>query len=243
MKVRPRRRTLTAVLAGTYLALSPFIFGMTWDAKIAANATLVGVCIVLLTSWGVLAGGSRVARWVKVSLAGWLLVSPVALGAAESPSALSACVVGALILASTDTARVALDLTAFLRTKYLSYLGRMLRPELTPESVIRPCAPEVPETPERLAEHITESTDQIRRTLLKKPSELELEMCAVGYAKCAEDAITLVRLVQEETKSSCPLRQLKMKVALQQATDSLFRAREAFPSRVPREVGVDRGDE
>lgn len=239
MKVRPRRRSVTDVLAGTYLALSPFIFGMTWAAKIEANATLVGVCLVSIASWEVVVGKSHVTRWVKVSLASWLLVSPVALGAAELPFALSACFVGALTLASTDTARVALDLTAFLRTKYVRYLGHTL----TPEIVTRSCALDELETPERLAGHITESTDQIRRTLLKKPSELEIEMCAVGYAKCVDDAITLVRLVQEESRKSGPLRRLKMKVALQQATDSLFRTREAFPSRVSREVGVDRNDE
>ena len=228
MKVRPRRRLLADALIGTYLALSPWIFGMTWGAKIAANATLVGVCIVEVTLWGMLAGGSQAARWVKVSLGSWLLVSPVALGTADWPAALSAWVAGAVVLTSTDTARVALDLTASWRTNYLSYLARTL----TPESIIWTRVTKDPARPEQLADHIAESTDRIRRTLLEKPSDLELEMCAVGYARCAQDAVILVRLIQEETKKCGPLRQLKLRAAQHRATDSLSRACEAFPPGV-----------
>lgn len=32
---------------------------MTWDAKIAANATLVGVCLVSMALWEVLVGKSH----------------------------------------------------------------------------------------------------------------------------------------------------------------------------------------
>ena len=131
MTIRSHRRSLAHVLAGTYLALSPWICGMSWDVRIAANATLVGVCIVLITLWGVLISGSQLARWVKVSLGGWLLVSPVALGLADWPAALSAWVVGALVLTSADTARFALP-----ARRTVSHLRRRCRAPLERPVVI-----------------------------------------------------------------------------------------------------------
>ncbi len=213
------------VLLGAYLSFSPWIFGMTWDAKSAANAVIVGILLIGAVLWGMLVPDSRVAGRAKVALGGWLLVSPFVLSSADLAAALSAWGVGALMLASADTARVAFDLATSWRANYLRYQAHTI----TPESIAKFGGPEEPVSPERLARQIVESSDQIRRTLLEEPSGLEVETCASGYRTCAENMIVLVRLVDEELEKSNPIRRLRLRSTLRRATDSLSLARETFP--------------
>lgn len=214
-----------AILPGAYLSFSPWIFGMTWDARSAANATIIGLLLFAAALWGMLVPGSRVAARVKVAFGGWLLVSPFVLSSADRTAALSAWIVGALALASADTARITRDLAAFWQAKYLHYLAHTM----TPESIIRSGGPEEPVSPERLARQIVESSDQIHRTLLEEPSDLEIETCALGYRTCAENMVTLVRLVDEELEESNPIRRRRLRAALLRATHSLSLVRQALP--------------
>lgn len=85
------------------------------------------------------------------------------------------------------------------------------------------------ETPEELSRRIVERADEIHRTLLESPSEVQVEMCALGYRACVNDMITLTHLINEESKSVSPLKRLRLRSARRRATDSLSIAREAMP--------------
>jgi hypothetical protein len=223
-------RDLVNILLGACLALLPWVFGMSWDAKSSANASLVGLGLVEATLLGLVVGESRLVRWAKTTLGGWLLVSPFILGFTAPAPSLSAWIVGALVLASADTAGTAFDLTTLIRSICLRYRALTL----TPERLIKLDGPEEPPTPERLARQIADSSEQIRRTLLGRPSQPEVEMCALGYQACVEDAIMLASLVRRESEKGGPFRRLRLRTALRRAADSLCRAREAFPPEVLR---------
>ena len=85
------------------------------------------------------------------------------------------------------------------------------------------------ETPEELSRRIVERADEIHRTLLESPSEVQVEMCALGYRACVNDMITLTHLINEESKSASPVKRLRLRSARRRATDSLSMAREAMP--------------
>jgi hypothetical protein len=54
-------------------------------------------------------------------------------------------------------------------------------------------------------------------------------MCLMGYRACAEDMVTLARLVEEECRSAGPLRRLRLVMARRRAGAALSRARHAVP--------------
>jgi len=85
------------------------------------------------------------------------------------------------------------------------------------------------ETPEELSRRIVERADEIHRTLLESPSEVQVEMCALGYRACVNDMITLTHLINEESKSAGPVKRLRLRSARRRATGSLSAAREAMP--------------
>lgn len=85
------------------------------------------------------------------------------------------------------------------------------------------------DTPEELSHRIVERADEIHRTLLESPSEVQVEMCALGYGVCVNDMITLTHLISEESKTAGPVRRLRLRAARRHATDSLSAAREAMP--------------
>jgi hypothetical protein len=106
------------------------------------------------------------------------------------------------------------------------YRARRLSPEAIVEYRTR--AGET-ETPEELSRRIVERADEIHRTLLESPSEVQVEMCALGYRACVNDMITLTHLINEESKSAGPVKRLRLRSARRRATDSLSVAREAMP--------------
>ena len=85
------------------------------------------------------------------------------------------------------------------------------------------------DTPEELSHRIVERADEIHRTLLESPSEVQVEMCALGYRACVNDMITLTHLISEESKTAGPVRRLRLRAARRHATDSLSAARDAMP--------------
>lgn len=226
MKILARSRGLVDALLGAYLALSPWILGTTWDVKSWANASIVGICLVEVALWRMLVTDSLVARWAKLSLGGWLLAAPFVLGFADRAATLTTCVVAALVLASTDTQRIASELLASWRATYLRYQAHTM----TPQDIANLSGLEGPMTPEQLARQIVESSDQIRRTLLEEPSGLEVETCALGYRRCTENVITLVQLIDEELGKSNSIRRRRLRAALRRATYSLSLTREVFRS-------------
>ena len=101
---------------------------------------------------------------------------------------------------------------------------------LSPEAIVAHRTRErETETPEELSRRIVERADEIHRTLLESPSEVQVEMCALGYRACVNDMITLTHLINEESKSAGPVKRLRLRSARRRATDSLSMAREAMP--------------
>jgi hypothetical protein len=106
---------------------------------------------------------------------------------------------------------------------------------LSPEDIVRYQTQEREvDTPEELSRRIVERADEIHRTLLESPSEVQVEMCALGYRACVNDMITLTHLVNEESKATGPIRRLRLRAARRHATDSLSIAREAMPPDILR---------
>ncbi len=123
-----------------------------------------------------------------------------------------------------------LTLAAALLLRYIFRSPAYWARRLSPEGIMRHRAPETQaDTPEELSRRIVERADEIHRTLLESPSEVQIEMCALGYRACVNDMITLTHLVNEEMKSAGPVKRLKLHAARKRATDSLSGAREAMP--------------
>jgi hypothetical protein len=55
-------------------------------------------------------------------------------------------------------------------------------------------------------------------------------MCVIGYSTCVDDLFVLCQLVRDRYPLCGPIRQLRMRVALRRATDSLARTRKALPA-------------
>lgn len=84
-------------------------------------------------------------------------------------------------------------------------------------------------TPENLSRSITERASEIRHAMLDNPSEIQVEMCALGYRACVDDMITLTHLVNEELPRVRFPRRMKLNRARRRAADALNAARQALP--------------
>ncbi len=82
---------------------------------------------------------------------------------------------------------------------------------------------------EGISASIVERATQIKHALDEKPSEIETEMCALGYRKCANDMITLTRLVNEEMKGASLARRWRLKRCRKRAIGSLSAVRDSLP--------------
>src|SRR5919202_6342402 len=135
---------------------------------------------------------------------------------------------GLLVLLLVPIPPLTLVVALLLRhiVRYPAYGARWL----SPEAIVKGREQEPPaETPEELSRRIVERADEIYRTLSESPSEIQIEMCALGYRACVNDMITLTHLINEEYPDAGPLRRLKLRAARRHATDSLSGAREAMP--------------
>lgn len=86
-----------------------------------------------------------------------------------------------------------------------------------------------PNTPEGLSALIVERTAEIRRTLEESPSEVQVEMCALGYRACVNDMITLTHRINEELPNAGFIRRFFLNRIRKKATDALSETREALP--------------
>jgi hypothetical protein len=123
-----------------------------------------------------------------------------------------------------------LTLVVALLLHYLMRNPEYRARRLSPEAIVAHQTRESEtETPEELSHRIVERADEIHRTLLESPSEVQVEMCALGYRACVNDMITLTHRINEESKSAGPVKRLRLRSARRRATDSLSLAREAMP--------------
>jgi hypothetical protein len=141
---------------------------------------------------------------------------------------LAALVPGApvLLLAAVPVVTMLAALGAHRLTRTNAYRVRRLSPE-----VITGSRPRVPGdlTPEELSRTIVERAGEIQRTLEGHPSEVRIEMCALGYRTCVNDMITLSHLTREALSTANPLRRIRLNRARRRATEALAAVREALP--------------
>ena len=96
------------------------------------------------------------------------------------------------------------------------------------------------ETPEELSHRIVERADEIHRTLLESPSEVHVEMCALGYRACANDMITLTHLTNEALPNASLLKRIRLRRSRKKAIDALSEARKALPPGALRTAPQER---
>lgn len=214
------------MLLGTYLLFSPWIFGTSWDVGRSSNAWIVGGYLLTVAVLGLVIPESRPIEWLKIAIGCWLLASPLVLGLENSVTWWNAQIVGALVIALVGVARPMVDLTRSLRWMALRYRAH----KLSPEKIVGHEDSEEPRSPGRLSQQIVERSEQIHQALRKAPSEAEVEMYTFGYGACANDLVTLTRLVDEELPKSGLIRRARLKAARRRAAGSLSRLREAFPA-------------
>lgn len=82
---------------------------------------------------------------------------------------------------------------------------------------------------ESISDSIVERATEIKHALDDSPSEIQIEMCALGYRKCANDMITLTHLVNEDLKESGFIRRIRLTRARKRAIESLSAVRESLP--------------
>lgn len=103
--------------------------------------------------------------------------------------------------------------------------------QLTPERIAAYKSQDTPDNtdPVFLSRSIVERATEIRRAMIDSPSEIQVEICALGYRACVNDMITLTHLANEELPDAGFLRRMRLKRARRRATESLSGARSALP--------------
>lgn len=225
-----RWRDWATLLVGVCLCSSPWVSGAATNEPSFASAWLAGLWIVTAALRALLDAGPNAGAAARVGIGAWLLASPLVLNFADSAMMWSAWLAGALTVSLADIPSLVFDLRNWLWAKRLSRRTRMI----SPQEIIAYADPEehLPD-PELLGRRIVERACRIHHTLRSRPPEIEAEMCAIGYRACAEDMITLVRLVEKELPEAGLLRRLRLKAARASAARSLSRAYGMLP-RKPR---------
>lgn len=83
--------------------------------------------------------------------------------------------------------------------------------------------------PRELSRSIVERSEEIRRTLSESPSEIQVEMCAIGYRSCVNDMITLTHRINAALPEAGFFERVRLRSARRRATDSLAKTRQALP--------------
>jgi hypothetical protein len=132
------------------------------------------------------------------------------------------------MFALSDIPNLSFDLQSWLRAKRLGHQARAI----SPGSIVGYVDSGDAVDPEHLSEQIAECAYQICQTLREHPSELEANMCALGYWACVSDMFTLDHLIDKERPSAGITRRLRLEVARRRAVRSLSRARAALPQEL-----------
>lgn len=103
---------------------------------------------------------------------------------------------------------------------------------LSPERITSYHNEEALPSVETVSDSIVERATRIKQALDEDPSEIEVEMCALGYRKCANDMITLTHLVNEEMSEAPLLRRWRLKRSRKKAIEALSAVRESLPPGV-----------
>lgn len=228
-------REYALLLLGTYMLFAPWIIGTSGDVVGSSNAWIVGGYLLTVAVLGLVIPESRPIEWLKIAIGCWLLASPLALSFEDPASSWNAWIVGALVLMSVGVVRIMLDLATLVRETVLRYRAR----RLSPEKIVGYESPEEPTSPERLCRQIVERSERIHQVLQEAPSDVEVEMCVFGYRACADDLVTLARLVDKELPKSGPVRRVRLQAVRRRAAGSLSRSRRVLQSGTLRLHGGD----
>jgi SPW repeat-containing protein len=212
-------------VAGVYLFATPWAFG---TSGYAANAWVVGICLVVATLRVPIVSEPLTAEVIKAGLGAWLVASPFVLGFAGSWAAWNAWIVGALTLAFADVPRIAFALVILATSLQRARLRFRVR-WLSPQKIVGYEEPEGKQSPGRHCWHIVERSHQIHETLRGHPSETQVEACILGHAICLHDLTSLTELIAVRLPKSRLLRRRKLGLVRWAATRSIHRAGEAFP--------------
>jgi hypothetical protein len=210
------------LLLGMYLVVAPAFWSVGGEA-VNYPTQMAGVGLIAVTVWTLGVRKTGITEWTKATLGCWLLIAPFLFGYGGA-AVWNAIGAGALALALVVLDNGPLASWAWLRANFLRYRQRTI----TPGDIVEYRDSREPLTAEVLSGQIVERADQIHRTLRGKPSEIELEMCALGCSACMDDLITLALLVRKEQVRSGPLRRMKLWASFRRATDSLSRTRQAL---------------
>ncbi len=126
---------------------------------------------------------------------------------------------------------VPLTLVAALLVRWVHDSTAFRTRRLSPEAITSygRSQPPAKNSPEELSRSIVERAEEISRALAESPSEIRVEMCALGYRACVNDMITLTHLTNEELPYAGFLRRMKLRRSRKRATDALAAARAALP--------------
>jgi len=80
-----------------------------------------------------------------------------------------------------------------------------------------------------LSRSIVERSEEIRRTASGSPTEVQVEMCAIGYRSCVNDMISLTNKINAALPEAGFLEKIRLRTARRRATDSLSKTRQALP--------------
>jgi hypothetical protein len=210
------------LLLGMYLVVAPAFWSVGGEA-VNYPTQMAGVGLIAVTVWTLGVRKTGLTEWIKATLGCWLLIAPFLLGYGGA-AVWNAIGAGALALALVVLDNGPLASWAWLRANFLRYRQRTI----TPGDIVEYRDSREPLTAEVLSGQIVERADQIHRTLRGKPSEIELEMCALGCSACMDDLITLALLVRKEQVRSGPLQRMKLGASFRCAVDSLSRTRRAL---------------
>lgn len=87
-----------SVIAGAWLAVSPWVFSYQMESQPMWNAVIVGILMALIALYA-LFQVSAWEEWLNFVLAAWLIASPWVLGfSAHTAAMLNAVIVGALVV-------------------------------------------------------------------------------------------------------------------------------------------------
>lgn len=121
---------------------------------------------------------------------------------------------------------------AFALRSMMNDPSRELR-NLSPENIAGYRPPEKPAaeepSPHELSRSIVERSGEIRRTMSESPSEIQVEMCAIGYRSCVNDMITLTHNINATLPEARFFDRMRLRGSRRRATDSLAKARQALP--------------
>jgi hypothetical protein len=111
--------------------------------------------------------------------------------------------------------------------------SRMVR-SISPESITgqRPTEDEAEEaerSPWEMSRSIVERAEEIRRTMSESPSEVQVEMCAMGYRTCVNDMVKLTHGINAALQETNFVERVRLRSARRRATDSLSKTRQALP--------------